>query len=69
MSQLTEHVKNVCKIGQESKCCKYLVAGSQGFECMKLNPANKNVIDTNWAQHPHVAQGDNCEGRFAAELN
>jgi hypothetical protein len=29
---------------------------------MRTNPANKKVIDDNWAVTPHVAQGDNCNG-------
>lgn len=60
--KVTDQVKNVCYIGQGAKCCKYLVMGSNGFECMKANPAEKKVIDTNWAIHEHVAQGDNCSG-------
>lgn len=54
-------VRDTCKIGQGAECCKYLVMGN-GFECMKVDPANKNIIDTNWANHEHVAQGDNCDG-------
>lgn len=59
---MNEHVKNVCKIGQGADCCKYLVAGGKGFECMKTELANKKAIDDNWFWFPHVAQGDNCEG-------
>ena len=60
---LPTHIKEVCKIGQRADCCKYLVAGAKGFECMKTNPANKAVIDRAWEQDEHVAQGDNCEGK------
>ncbi len=45
-----------------SECCKYLVMGRKGFECMRTTPGNKKVIDDNWAKTPHVAQGDNCNG-------
>ena len=56
------HINSVCKMGQGASCCKYLVMGTKGFECMKTDPKNKKVIDDNWATTPHVAQGDNCEG-------
>jgi hypothetical protein len=56
-----EHVSKVCKIGQGASCCKYLVMG-KAWECMRVDPANKKVIDDNWAIHPHVSQGDNCKG-------
>lgn len=56
------HIKKVCKMGQGASCCKYLVMGTKGFECMKTDPKNKKVIDDNWATTPHVAQGDNCPG-------
>jgi hypothetical protein len=39
MAQLSEHVKNVCKIGQGAACCRYLMAGPGGFECAKIAPA------------------------------
>lgn len=56
-----EHVKNVCKIGQGSNCCKYLVAGGQGFQCMKVNPENKKLVEDNW-DDTKSAQSDNCKG-------
>lgn len=59
---MTDHVQNVCKIGQGSLCCKYLVVGGAGFECMKASPGNKAVIDKAWAKSEQVAQGDNCAG-------
>lgn len=59
---MTEHVQNVCRIGQGAFCCKYLVAGSMGFECMKSSLGNKAIIDRAWAKDEHVSQGDNCEG-------
>lgn len=52
-----------CKIGQGSECCKYLMCGSKGFECMKLDINNKKMVDEHWLSNPHVAQGDNCEGQ------
>jgi hypothetical protein len=60
--KITATVNNTCKIGQGAACCKYLVMGANGFECMKVDPVSKLIIDTNWAKHPHTAQGDNCAG-------
>lgn len=55
-------IHSTCKIGQEAECCRYLLAGSDGFECAKVNPILKLVVDKDWAINEHVAQGDNCEG-------
>jgi len=63
-----KHWEEVCKIGQGANCCKYLVMGEAGFECMRDKPENKKVIDDNWTKHPHVAQGENCMG-YEAEKN
>lgn len=30
-----EEVKNICKLGQDDKCCAYLVMGADGFQCAK----------------------------------
>lgn len=65
---MNDNIKNVCKIGQGAACCKYLVVGHDGFECMKIDLKSKNVIDINWQQNEHVAQGDNCDGKPSSEL-
>tara|TARA_R110000851_G_scaffold78000_5_gene172060 strand:+ start:1747 stop:1941 length:195 start_codon:yes stop_codon:yes gene_type:complete len=52
-----------CRIGQGAKCCKYIVMSVNGFQCMKISPENKKVIDDAWAKDEHVSQGDNCEGK------
>ncbi len=57
-----KQVIEICKMGQGGACCKYLVVGSKGFECMKTDPLTKKVVDVNWATTAHVSQGDNCEG-------
>ena len=61
--QLPEHIQNVCKIGQGAECCKYLLAGQEGFICGKITEGWKAVVDDNWAKNAHVSQGDNCEGK------
>ena len=55
------HLKQVCKIGQGNKCCRYLVVGSQGFECVK-HTAIKDLLDSRVEDKLMVAQGDNCAG-------
>jgi hypothetical protein len=69
MPEINENVLKICKLGQGALCCKYLVMGSEGFECMKIDTENKKVIDENWKTVEHVAQGDNCEGKEQKELN
>lgn len=59
MALTTEHIKNVCKIGQGHDCCRYLICGVDGFQCEKLG-ALKEVIDSK-VQYMS-AQSDNCEG-------
>lgn len=66
---MNNNLIKVCKIGYGSACCKYLVVGHQGFECMKTDATNKATIDKNWETVSHVAQGDNCEGKPIDQLN
>lgn len=60
--KITDHVRLICKIGEGEKCCKYLVMGTEGFECMKADKESKKIVDDNWAVTSHVSQGDNCTG-------
>lgn len=40
-----EEAKTICRIGQGSKCCAFLVAGGNGFECMRMSyPANGSIF-------------------------
>ena len=50
-------------MGQLEECCRYLVMGCNGFECLKISPEMKQTINDKWAVEQHVAQGDNCSGR------
>lgn len=59
MALSTQHMKEVCKIGQGADCCKYLLCSGEGFECGKTG-ALKGVIDSR-AEYM-TAQGDNCDG-------
>lgn len=60
---MSTHVQQVCKPGHGEKCCKYLVMGIEGWECMKVTNTKKALIDKEWAKNHHTAQGDNCEGK------
>lgn len=57
-----DYVTETCKLGQGAECCRYLVAGSKGFECAKLT-MNSTVIDRRVANGTFTAQGDNCDGK------
>lgn len=57
---ISPHVTDVCKIGQEANCCKYLIMGHLGFECGKLLLGIKAALDL---QTDMVAKSDNCEGK------
>jgi len=52
-----DKVKDICRIGQGEECCRYLVCGSDGFECGKLNHSIKAAIDK---RNDMVAKADNC---------
>lgn len=66
---MSRFINKVCKIDQSYECCKYLVVGAKGFECMKITSSSKRLIDQNWAINEHVAQGDNCKGQKSEILN
>jgi hypothetical protein len=65
---MNEQVKNVCKIGQGNACCRYLVIGAQGFECVR-DTEMKVYLDARVAMETMVARGDNCSGKTVEELN
>ena len=53
-------VKDVCRVGQLDKTCKYLTIGENGFVCAKLLPGAKELIDHHKANF--IAKGNNCPG-------
>lgn len=63
---LTDHLKNVCKIGQREKCCRYLFATATGFECGKVDRELKQLQDQRVEDGLSVGLGqgvgDNCDG-------
>jgi hypothetical protein len=65
---MNDAVKNTCKAGQGYLCCRYLVIGAQGFECVK-NTDMKDYLDARVAMETMVARADNCPGKSIEELN
>jgi hypothetical protein len=63
MAELDPRVKNICKIGQGHDRCRYLVMATKGFECGKINPAMRKVLDDDAQRASFASQGDNCEGK------
>ena len=57
----TETLKNVCKIGQGEKCCRYILCSPNGFECGKLSN-QKEILDNHVELNLMTAKGDNCKG-------
>jgi hypothetical protein len=66
--ELTNHIKNVCKIGQGNACCRYLTVAPNGWNCEKLSSL-KTYLDNRVTTNSIVAQGDNCEGKTTEFLN
>ncbi len=63
MKRLPEdHVKNVCK-PKTPECCRYLVMGSNGWECAKLTEMKAHLDFRADVLEDMRATGDNCEGK------
>lgn len=54
--------RETCKIGQGEQCCRYLVSGTQGIECAKINLELKKQIDKKVESGTYLSKGDNCNG-------
>lgn len=65
---MNNQVRNVCKAGQGNACCRYLVIGIHGFECVKHTDM-KEYLDARVAMEMMVARADNCDGKDIVELN
>ena len=40
-----DEAKTICRIGQEEKCCAFLVMAPEGFECIRRSyPANGSIF-------------------------
>ena len=41
-----EEPKETCKLGQGESCCAFLVCGTNGFECWRMNyPSNTTIFN------------------------
>jgi hypothetical protein len=56
------YVREVCKIGRGHECCRYLVCGQSGFECMKKTEGLREYIDQRALAGQMTARADNCAG-------
>lgn len=64
---MNKHIKEVCKVGQGHKCCRYLVVGSDGFECTRMTVQGKAIMDARVLSM--TARADNCKGHTIEFLN
>ncbi|MBI4118341.1 MAG: hypothetical protein HY455_02315 [Parcubacteria group bacterium] len=56
-----QHVREVCKLGQGEKSCRYLAMGGRGgWTCLRAK--QKEYLDGRVANGQLQAKGDNCEG-------
>lgn len=56
-----DRMKNICRVGQGSTTCRYIVAGSDGITCAKHTEL-RDLIDSRVEEDTFIAIGDNCEG-------
>lgn len=59
--EITDYIKNTCKIGQGADCCRFILVSRKGFECGKFGSA-KGELDRKVAMGLFTAKGDNCDG-------
>ena len=63
-----ETLVNICRVGQGAACCRYIVSGGNGIECVKHEPNLNQQINERVREGLFIAQGDNCEGLPLGEL-
>lgn len=61
-----EKAKEVCRIGQGNKCCRYLACGMDGLECLK-DTSLARVLNARANAGVITARGDNCKGGLSYE--
>lgn len=54
--------QHICRKGQRSLCCRFLVAGPNGFSCQK-HGIHSPLLTARAAKGQMVAISNNCEGR------
>lgn len=60
---MNDFVREICRMGEGSRCCRYLSADGAGFHCLKLEADLALVIDAKVARGAAHACGDNCAGK------
>lgn len=60
-AQTDEYVKATCKPGT-AECCRYLIMGPDGWDCVKHTRDVARYIDGRVERGEFRATGDNCEG-------
>lgn len=60
---MNDFVREICRMGAGSRCCRYLSGDGAGFHCLKLDRALSMIIDARVARGATHASGDNCEGK------
>ncbi len=60
---MNQYLRDICKIGQGRKCCRYLTVGPDGLCCEKLGSLKSHL---DHAIHM-TARGDNCDGLVEVE--
>jgi hypothetical protein len=62
-----EELWGLCKAGQGSACCRYVVFDKEGFRCAKHNPVLAAQINANVLAGTMTAIADNCEGKHCPQ--
>jgi len=57
----SKHLRDICKLGQGAKCCRFAIASDQGIVCCKGSNL-EHAINARVALGKMIAQGDNCPG-------
>lgn len=59
-----EEAKTICRLGQGSECCAFLVVGGNGFECIRMSSSISGIIFDRLEQGTMNAKGrgewDDC---------
>ncbi|MEK7498452.1 MAG: hypothetical protein AAB611_01170 [Patescibacteria group bacterium] len=58
---LINHTKIVCKLGQGTNVCSFLILSAEGFECAKGTTWQAQIAERRAAKSM-TAMGDNCSG-------
>lgn len=61
------HLYTTCKLGKQSKCCRFLTLDGEGFKCLKLTSL-RSTLDRKAESGQFHAIGDNCDGKPESEI-